>query len=672
MPGTEDTAAHHALPPRIVASSRTILRSGEVLGGYRIEEVLGIGGMAVVYRAHQLSLSRPVALKVLGRDMTQDGAFRERFRREAHHAATLEHPHIVPVYDTGEDAGHLYIAMRLIEGGTLAEILRGTGLSPGRTVRILRPLADALDAAHDIGLVHRDVKPENILLAREHPYLGDFGVATGGETRGLTTAGGFVGTVHYASPEQIRAEPLTPASDIYSFTAMAFECLTGQVPYPKETDAGVMQAHLVEPPPALAVEDLPAAAVLQEVIVRGMAKKPDERFGSATALVDAIEAAVATLPDGERGQPAVFGGFVRVPAPAGQPPRVTGSQIAAAAPNRGATRLVRRRGGIEAADGAAPAGRRDRVRAALARHGSLAAVVALAIALPLLASLRGPGGGGEGSRVAAGSLVEVTYGPPWVRQPGSGPPIRGLDIERPVALSTVGTAGETAVVRAGRLRQASSVPAGLPDRVERRFANGRPDVTTVRVGRVTALRYEGALTRGGRLSVLVAATSGGDAAVACERPAGGSLPGALCDGILGSMRVVGARALPPGPDGELARGLDAALGPLARARARAALGGSSLRRRAESLRLLADASRRAAAGIESLRPRAADEPAVAQARAALQAEARTLDRLADDTLDRLRAAYDTGRAGVATAQRRLRDALQQLARRGYRFAAKAT
>jgi hypothetical protein len=309
---------------------------------------------------------------------------------------------------------------------------------------------------------------------------------------------------------------------------------------------------------------------------------------------------------------------------------------------------------------------------ALARHGSLAAVVVLAIALPLLASLRAPGGGGEDSRVAAGSLVEVAYEHPWVRQPGSGPPIAGLDIERPVALSTVGTAGETAVVRAGRLQQASPVSAGLPDRAERRFAQGGPDVTTVRVGRVTALRYEGALARGGRLSVLVAATSRGDVAVACERPAASSLPGALCDEILGSMRLVGARALPPGPDGELARGLDAALGPLARARSSAVLGGSSLRQRAASLRLLADASRRAAAGIEALRPRAADRPAVAQARAALQAEARGLDRLADDTLDRLRAAYDTGRAGVQSAQRRLRDALRELGRRGYRFAAKAT
>ncbi|HEV7883851.1 MAG TPA: serine/threonine-protein kinase, partial [Solirubrobacteraceae bacterium] len=203
-----------------MAAPTTILRSGEVLGGYRIGDVLGVGGMAVVYRAHQLSLNRPVALKVLTRDVTHDDSFRERFRREAHHAATLEHPNIVPVYDTGEDAGHLYIAMRLVEGGTLADLLQGGGLSPAGTVRILRPLAGALDAAHGLGLVHRDIKPENILLARdEHPYLGDFGVAKSNETRGLTEAGGFVGTVNYASPEQIRAEPLTPASDIYSFTA---------------------------------------------------------------------------------------------------------------------------------------------------------------------------------------------------------------------------------------------------------------------------------------------------------------------------------------------------------------------------------------------------------------------------------------------------------------------
>jgi predicted Ser/Thr protein kinase len=637
-----------------VAAPSTILRSGEVLGGYRVDDVLGVGGMAVVYRAHQLSLNRPVALKVLSRDVTHDDSFRERFRREAHHAATLEHPNIVPVYDTGEDGGHLYIAMRLVEGGTLADLLRGGGLSPAGTVRILRPLAAALDAAHGLGLVHRDIKPENILLARdEHPYLGDFGVAKSNETRGLTEAGGFVGTVNYASPEQIRAEPLTSASDIYSFTAMAFECLTGQVPYPKETDAGVMQAHLVEPPPAIAVEGLPAAAALQDAIVRGMAKEPGERFASATALVDAVDAAVATLPEADRQRRAVFGG--------------AGDGAAAPVAARGATRLVPRRIEVPAASAANAA---EQARARLVRRGSLVAVVTVAIALPLLAALRPSGGGGaQGPRVAAGSFVALQYAAPWVAQPAASPPLPGLDIDRPAALSTAGPAGGAAVVRAGRLLRPSPVSGGLPAGVAGSFASGRPRPATVRVRGVVARRYDGVLTDSRLLSLLVVATDRGDVAAACERPAAGPLPARLCDAILGSLRLVGARPLAPGPDPKLARGLDAALGPLAGARSQAALDDTSLIRRADNLRRLAAATDAAAASIRALTPRAADRPAVTRARGALAAEARALGSLADATLDRLRAAYGTASAEVEMAQRRLRDALRELGRRGYRFAA---
>jgi hypothetical protein len=639
-----------------VAAPTTILRSGEILGGYRIDDVLGIGGMAVVYRAYQISLNRPVALKVLSREVTHDDVFRERFRREAMHAATLEHPHIVPVYDTGEHAGHLYIAMRLIEGGTLADRVHGTGLTPDGTLRILRPLAAALDAAHGLGLVHRDIKPENILLAPgDYPYLGDFGVAKGHETRGLTEAGGFVGTAHYASPEQIRAEPLTPASDIYSFTAMAFECLTGQVPYPKETDAGVMQAHLVEPPPKLDIEGLPAAGALQEVIVRGMAKTPDERYGSVTAFLEAVEIALVTLPPAEREQHAVF-------------ETEEDSSPPVAAPVRGATRLVSRR--PEPPPRAARED--DDPLAILMRNKPLAGVIAVAILLPLLALLRGPADSGEGPRVAAGSLVKIAYGSPWRAQPETATPIPGLDIERPAALATAGGPGQTSVVRAGRLLEPSPVAAGLPAGVARTFAAGTPPAKTVRVGRIVGRRYDGVLTDSRNLSVLVVATDRGDVAVACERPASGSPPQRLCDGILGSLQLAGARALPPGPDAQLAQGLDAALGPLAGARSQAALGDTSLEGRSESLRLLASASESAAARIRELRTRPADRPAIRRAGAALAAEARALGALADATFDRLRAAYDTARSEVRSAQLRLRDALRELGRRGYRFASKAS
>ena len=230
----------------------TLLRSGDVIGGFRIDDVIGIGGMAIVYRAEQVSLGRPVALKVLSSKLTSDTVFRERFRREGTHAAGLEHPNIVPVYDSGEQDGHLYLAMRLVDGTNLAELIQTRGLTADQTIEILRPIASALDTAHAAGLIHRDVKPQNILLtAQGHPYLADFGVAKGSNTYGLTATGGFVGSVNYASPEQIKGLTLTSASDVYALTAVLFQCLTGHVPYPRETDAGVMHAHLTEPPPTL-------------------------------------------------------------------------------------------------------------------------------------------------------------------------------------------------------------------------------------------------------------------------------------------------------------------------------------------------------------------------------------------------------------------------------------
>jgi hypothetical protein len=213
------------------------------------------------------------------------------------------------------------------------------------------------------------------------------------------------------------------------------------------------------------------------------------------------------------------------------------------------------------------------------------------------------------------------------------------------------------------------VSAGLPAGAARRFADGRPRPVTVRVGGVVARRYDGVLTDARRLSLLVVATDRGDVAVACERPPAGPLPARLCDGILGSLRLVGARPLAPGPDPVLARGLDAALGPLAGARSQAALDDTNLARRADNLRRLAAATGAAAAAIRALTPRAADRPAVTRARAALAVAAQAHTGPAAAALDRLRAAYGTASAAVEAAQRRLRDALRELGRRGYRFAA---
>ena len=216
---------------KLVATTTPILEPGAVIGGFRVTTVIVVGGMAVVYSAEQLSLGRRVALKVLASQLTQDEEFRERFRREGQHAAALDHPNIIPVYDSGEADGHLFLAMRLVEGSTLAEIIGPNGLTVSQTIDLLQPIADALDAAHDAGLVHRDVKPQNILVTeRGHPFLADFGVAKSPHLHGLTDTGRFVGSANYASPEQIKGDPLTASSDLYALAGVLYQCLTGRVP----------------------------------------------------------------------------------------------------------------------------------------------------------------------------------------------------------------------------------------------------------------------------------------------------------------------------------------------------------------------------------------------------------------------------------------------------------
>ena len=283
-----------------MATASPILNPGDVLDGFRVEALIGVGGTAIVYRAEQLSLGRPVALKVLSHQLSHDDAFRERFRREGKHLARLEHPNIVPVHESGEQDGLLYLAMRMVDGTNLAELLVTHGVTADQAVAILGPIAGALDAAHAEGLVHRDVKPQNILITeRGHPYLADFGVAKGSNTHGLTATGRFVGTVNYASPEQIRGAQLTPASDIYALTAVLYHCLTGEVPYHRESDEAIMHAHLHEPPPELpgrSGED----GDLDAAIACGMAKDPNVRYVHARDLLDAATRAVSRMPPARR------------------------------------------------------------------------------------------------------------------------------------------------------------------------------------------------------------------------------------------------------------------------------------------------------------------------------------------------------------------------------------
>jgi serine/threonine protein kinase len=262
---------------------------GEEFGPYSIESVLGQGGMGTVFLARHARLERRVALKVISPAYADDPGFRARFLRESQLAASLDHPHVIPIYDADEVDGVLYLAMRFVDGPSLQALIRKSRpLSRGETLRIAEQIGGALDAAHAADLIHRDLKPANILLteADRHSYLCDFGLAKRTSTRGVTQAGAFMGTIDYCSPEQIRGEPLDGRADVYSFGCVLYHCLSGEAPYARESEVAVLQAHLNDPPPKLAPD-------LDGVFARAMAKDPEERYSTAGELAHGLRAAIA-------------------------------------------------------------------------------------------------------------------------------------------------------------------------------------------------------------------------------------------------------------------------------------------------------------------------------------------------------------------------------------------
>jgi serine/threonine protein kinase len=264
---------------------------GTEFAGYRILGVLGRGGMSVVYAAEHIRLGRMVALKLLTPALAADESFRERFMRESRLAATLDHPNIIPIYDAGEAEGFLYIAMRHVEGPDLGEVLKENGQLPiGQTLFYIEQVAGGLDQAHEQGLVHRDVKPANILIAKpsDRVYLTDFGVVRATSSGGLTKTGYFLGTFEYAAPEQIEGKEVDGRTDLYALGCVVYEALSGEPPFLADTEASVIHAHLVEPPPRLTTKrpDLPLP--INDVIATAMAKSKEDRFSSAGELVRAL------------------------------------------------------------------------------------------------------------------------------------------------------------------------------------------------------------------------------------------------------------------------------------------------------------------------------------------------------------------------------------------------
>src|SRR3954454_13032486 len=276
------------------------LSTGTTLGGYRIDAMAGRGGMGVVYIAEQLALGRRVALKVISPELADDPGFLERFKHESRIAASIDHPNVIAVYEAGEVDGLLFLSMRYVDGTDLRELIRDAGRVPTqRAAGIVTQVAAALDAAHARGLVHRDVKPANVLIAGEadHAYLTDFGLTKHLESAsGLTNTGQWVGTADYVAPEQIQGEPIDARTDVYALGCMFFQMLTGEVPFPRDSQVAKIYAHLSEPPPHVDHTSLGLPAELDAVVRRAMAKDPADRFQSAGDLARATLAAIEQRP----------------------------------------------------------------------------------------------------------------------------------------------------------------------------------------------------------------------------------------------------------------------------------------------------------------------------------------------------------------------------------------
>ncbi len=364
------------------------LSVGSTVAGCRLDAVAGRGGMGVVYRATQLALDRTVAVKAIAPRLAQDEAYRERFQRESHLAASLEHPNVIPVYEAGELDGTLYLIMRWVDGTDLRALLSADGrLEPERALRLLRPVASALAAAHRRGLIHRDVKPANVLIAlgdggdEEHVYLTDFGIARRTDGQSLTRTGVLVGTLDYTAPERIEGAKGSPASDIYAFGCMLFEALAGHLPYNRPSEIAKMHAHINEPVPSLQAEQPGLPLVLEQIVAKAMAKRPEDRYTSSAELVSALDGALVAIEAGER--PTTI-----ATAPPQEPPQAT--------PH-------------DAAPPTLPPPR-SRPRSPLLL-GSLALVALLALAGVVVAIVLGGGGGKHGGAVPPVSSQTHATGP---------------------------------------------------------------------------------------------------------------------------------------------------------------------------------------------------------------------------------------------------------------------
>jgi Protein kinase domain len=624
----------------------TDARIGSELAGYRIETAIGRGGMGVVYRAEQIRLGRKVALKLLAPELAENAGFRARFEHESRLAAALDHPNIVPLYEAGEADGLLFISMRYVEGTDLRALLNREGrLEPQRALDVAAQVAGALDAAHARGLVHRDVKPGNILIAPgaaagapEHCYLTDFGLTKDTSSPvELTATGTFVGTIDYIAPEQIEGSAPDGRGDQYALACVLFECLTGHPPFPRDQEIVVMWAHLQDEPPAVTADrpDLPAA--LDGVIARAMAKAPGERFPSCSAMVDAARAALAPS---NRAAAKV----TRAHARPAQPTRVGASAPPLAAPPLA---------GPAAAP--APAPPRPTVaptRAASNRRAGLALAAVVVVVAAVAGVLAGKGGdkGTPASTATPASrgALALSYGEQW--KPDSAAP-QGLALNDPIALRAGGAriaAGQVATPGPGLL-PAGTAPAGETD--------------VVALGATPVLHHSDMSLAGQGTDVFVVPTDRGVLALTCVH----ATP-AECEAVAATLRLRGATALDVRPSVPYA----AALAKLLTDRTRR-IGGDrrDLARAGNSRSQAADARSAALAQAAfARRARRLEAPPVArEANAAIAAaiarSSRSYAHLATAATAHDAAAYRRAARAVRTSEARLAEAIGTLKLLGY-------
>jgi hypothetical protein len=524
----------------------TDARIGSELAGYRIEAPIGRGGMGVVYRAEQLRLGRKVALKLLAPELAENQGFRARFEHESRLAAVLDHPNIVPLFEAGEADGLLFISMRYVEGTDLRDLLSRQGrLDSERALAIAAQVGSALDTAHARGLVHRDVKPGNILIASdstpdlpEHCYLTDFGLTKDTSSPvELTATGTFVGTIDYIAPEQIEGGKPDGRGDQYALACVLFECLAGHPPFPRDEEINVMWAHLQDAPPTITAERAELPVAIDAVIARAMAKDPMERYESCTAMIAAARAAL--LPDAiappaavtrPHGSPAVPPGATRVNRANAAPPLAA---PAPPAPPLAAPPLAPPTGGAAGPAPAPPAKAPAPARAA-ARRGPFLALAAVIVAAAAVAgALIGQGADKPApatGKVAANDDLELTYKEPLA--PGGSPDVvGGLTLTSPVVLSSGGGR-----VVAGRI--AHPGPGFLPAGVT--AASTDP----VWLGRTPALRHSGVKARsGGPATVFVVPTDQGPEAIVCA-----GVATSACEAVVSTVRLRTANAVDVQPN----------------------------------------------------------------------------------------------------------------------------